>query len=208
MNEPHQPEEPQEPHGQSPPPQQVRTQHITARVPESVSAGVFSTGVILMTGATELIIDFIQNVGAPAQVAARVVMPHAALPQLIDALGKNLSIYRERFGDPPALPRPPANAKRPTVQEIYDELKIADETLPGAYANGLMIGHTAAEFKLDFLTNLFPHSAVSCRVYMAAPQIPRMLESLNSTLQQLQQRAQRRPAPPPDSEGDEKPPEA
>jgi hypothetical protein len=168
--------------------EQVRAQHVTARVPEGVSQGVFSTGVILMTGANEFVIDFVQNVGPPASVAARVVVPHGVLPQLIEALRKNLDAYGQRFGLPPDLPKPPPGAKRPTVQEIYDELKIADDVLPGAYANGLMIGHTASEFKLDFLTNLFPHSAVSSRVFVSAPQVPRMIESLNATYQQFVQR--------------------
>ena len=50
-----------------------RPQHVSARVPERVSPGVFSTGVIVMTGGTEFVIDFVQNLGQPAQVAARVV---------------------------------------------------------------------------------------------------------------------------------------
>ena len=111
------------------PSEQVRTQHVTARVPEHVSRGVFSTGVILMTGGSEFVIDFIQNVGPPASVAARVVVPHAVMPQFIDALKKNLDIYSNRFGTPPELPKPQPGAKRPSVQEIYDELKIPDEVL-------------------------------------------------------------------------------
>ena len=51
--------------------EQVKIQHVTARVPEQVSAGAFSTGVIVMTGSSEFILDFIQNIGGPPQVAAR-----------------------------------------------------------------------------------------------------------------------------------------
>ena len=160
----------------------VRKQHLTARVPESVSRGVFSTGVILMTGNTEFVIDFLQNLGSPAQVVARVALPHAVLPSIIGALRTNLDNYRQRYGEPPELPRPPQNQRRPTVQEIYDELKLPDELLPGSYANGLMVGHSPSEFKLDFLTNLFPHSAVSCRVFVSVPQLPRIIESMSSNL--------------------------
>ena len=188
--------------------EQVRMQHVTARVPEAVSRGAFSTGVIVMTGPTEFILDFVQNIGGPPQVVARIVMPHGTLPQFAEALRKNLQIYTQRFGPPPPLPKVPPPPRPQTAQEIYDELKLPDSLLSGAYANGVMIGHTAAEFKLDFLTNLFPHSAVSSRVYLAAPQLPRLLESLDSTFQQFQQRiVQQRPAPPRAPEpGDEPPP--
>jgi hypothetical protein len=117
-------------------------------------------------------------------------MPHVTLPQFIEALRKNLDIYRSRFGEPPGLPAGPPPARQPTAQEIYDELKLADDLLPGAYANGVMIGHTPSEFKFDFLTNLFPTSAVSARVFMSVPQVPRLLQSLQSTFQQFQQRVQ------------------
>ncbi len=179
--------------GGGPPSEQVRVQHISARVPETVSRGAFSTGMIVMTGATEFILDFVQNIGHPPQVAARVVMPHNTLPQFIQALRTNLDMYVQRFGQPPELPRPQPGAKQPTAQEIYDELKMPDTLLSGAYANGVMIGHTASEFKLDFLTNLFPHSAVSARVFLSAPQIPRILESLSNTFQQYQQRLRQPP---------------
>ena len=176
--------------------------HLTARVPEAVSRGVFSTGIIMMTGSTEFVIDFLQNLGQPAQVVARVAMPHGVLPNVIAALKTNLDNYKQRFGSPPELPRPPQSARRPSVQEIYDELKISDEVLAGAFANGLMVGHSASEFKLDFLTNLFPHSAVSCRVFVSAPQMPRIIESMHTTWRQFQERVQQqqRPLPPPADE--------
>jgi hypothetical protein len=198
------PENPSEDPGQHS--EQVRVQHLSARVPERVSRGAFSTGAIVMTGGTEFIIDFIQNLGTPAAVVARVVVPHAAMAQFIEALRKNLEMYRQRFGEPPQMPRNPTPARQPTAQEIYDELKLPDECLSGAYANGVMIGHTPAEFKFDFLTNLFPTSAVSSRVYLAAPQVPRLLESLQGTYRQFQQRVQQPPpnpppAPPPEEGG-------
>jgi hypothetical protein len=184
-------------------------------VPERVSRGAFSTGAIVMTGATEFILDFVQNVGNPPQVAARVVMPHANLPQFIEALRKNLEIYTQRFGPPKELPKPTPPPRPQTAQEIYDELKLPDELLSGAYANGVMIGHTPSEFKLDFLTNLFPHTAVSSRVFLSAPQVPRLIDSLHNTFEQFQKRVREQrerqagqqgetppnpPAPPPSAE--------
>lgn len=264
-----------------------RPPQLRARVPEHVADGAFSSGAIVVTGPTEFIIDFLQTVGRPHKVAARVVMPHPVMAQFVEALAKNLSLYRERFGDPPQPPgvagpatsigptgtprelsdpksaarqaanqlypfgstdvlpgapipelptprtddppsikplsspsaaspspitnpvnpqspaqsgpgqagpvTPPPAPRRPTPQEIYDDLKIPDSILSGAYANGVMIAHGASEFGLDFLTSFYPQSAVSARVFMAAGQIPRLLESLQQSLRQWQ--AQRGPNP-------------
>ena len=168
--------------------QQVRQHHVSARVPESVSCGVFSNAVIVMTGASEFILDFVQNLGHPPQVSARIVLPHGTMPQFIDALRKNIDVYTQRFGAIPELPKSPQPARQQTPQEVYDDLKLSDEMLPGAYANGVMIGHSASEFKFDFLTNLFPHPAVSSRVYLAGPQVPRLLDSLQKNYQQFVER--------------------
>lgn len=81
------------------------------------------------------------------------------------------------------------------MQDIYDDLKIRDEFLSGAYANAVMIGHGPHEFSFDFITNFYPHSAVSSRVFLAAGQIPRLFESLKGTWEQLRNRMQ----PPPDN---------
>ncbi len=102
----------------------------------------------------------------------------------------------------PAAPGPagPPTVRRPTPQEIYDDLKIPDAVLSGAYANGVMIGHGASEFVLDFLTSFYPQSAVSARVFMGCGQIPRLLESLHHAVRQLQQQQrlqQGRRLPPP-----------
>jgi hypothetical protein len=168
-------------------PQQPQ-QHMSARVPESVGPGTFSTGVLVMTGNTEFVLDFVQNLGQPAQIAARVVMPHSTMPQFIQALKTNLEMYSKRFGPPPELPPPNPNQKKPTLQEIYDDLKITDETLSGSYANGVMIGHAASEFKFDFLANMMPTPAVSARIYLAAPHVPRLLQSLTKTYDEFKKR--------------------
>ena len=265
-------------------------QPIRARVPESVSGGAFSTGVIVMTAQTEFLLDFVQNLGRPHQIVSRVVMPHNVLPQLIDALQRNIDIYRTRWGElpeprtfnptgqaraepttaesspPPAdvgvtqidslnlpptsqTPAAPArqnpeqeapqgqpsaehdssqaenqqhhnsptaddstatpppesqhapashgnasnSARQASAQEVYDDLKIKDELLSGSYANAVMIGHGPHEFSFDFITNFYPNSAVSARVFLAAGQIPRLLDSLMGTWQQLRQRM---PPPP------------
>ena len=273
---------------------------VRARVPDHVARGVFSTGVIVMTAPTEFVIDFIQNLGRPHQVVARIVMPHPVLPQFVDALLKNIELYRGRYGNLPqpnlsgvivtsasglvspessnpsgklpispsspppggagtesaqggepggevgpgiAQPRssapgqsgavpdsagrpggqsapqstqslegqfgsgqtnvggavpgntqgsagevPPQNLRRASAQEIYDDLKLRDEILSGSYANAVMIGHGPHEFSFDFITNFYPHSAVSARVFLAAGQVARLAESLRGAWDQIRHR--------------------
>ena len=169
--------------------QQVQMQSVTARVPDAVSAGVFSTGSIVMTGPNEFVVDFIQNLGQPAQLAARVIVPHAVMPQFIGALEQNIQVFQDRHGaiPVPAAPAPPAKAP-PSPQEIYEELKSTDDVMTGAYANGMMIGHSQTEFRIDFLGNMFPKPMVTCRVFMSAPQIPKLLDSLKRTMGQLRKK--------------------
>lgn len=163
-------------------------QHLRARVPDHVAGGTFSTGAIVITGPSEFVLDFLQTIGRPHRVAARVIIGHQVMPQFIEALRTNLQLYQQRFGPPPTPPKPSGEVRRPTPQEIYDDLKLPDEILSGVYANGVMIGHGPSEFGFDFLTSFFPQSAVSCRVFLAAGQVPRLLESLQNAVQQLRQR--------------------
>ncbi|TWT50699.1 hypothetical protein Pla22_34420 [Rubripirellula amarantea] len=192
--------------GSAEPNQQSQNQALRARVPDSIGDGCFSTGAIVMTGPSEFIVDFLQTIGRPQKVVKRVVIPHPVMPQFIEALNTNLDLYKTRFGEPATPPaQPPNQARRPTPQEIYDDLKLPDDELSGCYANGVMIGHGASEFGLDFLTSFFPQSAVSARVFVAAGQIPRLLESLRGAVKQLEQRRQNPPGgnlPPPSSDSD------
>ena len=253
---------------------------VRARVPDHIHLGVFSTGAIVMTGPNEFVIDFVQNLGRPFQVVARVILPHSVMPQFVDALGKNLDLFRQRYGPLPTVtnraeqiivgnvptaplspvappqpaaapgvepplqtaqgasgnagagdtgagnagnsgnvppvvpgtfsidtaggssvsplpPPPPPNPtpRRLSPQEIYDELKIRDEILSGSYANAVMIGHGPYEFSFDFITNFYPQSAVSCRVFVASGQVALFYDSIKSTWEQFRQRLQG-PQPP------------
>ncbi len=189
---------------------------LRARVPERVAEGCFSTGAIVMTGPSEFIVDFLQTIGRPHKVATRVVIPHSVMPQFIDALNTNLDLYRSRFGEPHVpMAQPNPDARRPSPQEIYDDLKLPDEVLSGVYANGVMIGHGTSEFGLDFLTSFFPQSAVSARVFVSAGQVPRLLDSLRGAVQQLEQRRHNQQTgqppsiqPPQDTLPDADPPDA
>ena len=265
-----------------------------ARIPDHVARGEVSTGVIVVTGSTEYVLDFVRNLPRPNMIVARVVLPHMVMPQFIDALAANVELFRQRYGELPGSPVPaiasqplhsglsnsgivganfpsqasgsqpspsesgsinalpgsgavsgeptrlsseggnsnadgrsdpstiqpnapananPANAangasnptthlRRQNPQEVYDDLKLRDEILSGAYANAVMIGHGPYEFSFDFITNFYPQSAVSCRVYLASGHIFRLLESLRASWEQLKPRLSQGnppPNPPPQS---------
>jgi Protein of unknown function (DUF3467) len=168
--------------------QQVQLNQVSARIPEKVGRGVFSNGVLVAQGPQEFVLDFTQRIAKPHQIVARVVLPPSCLPGLIGALTENLNRYQSVFGTVPSLVPPPPGTKPPSVAEIYDDLKFPDDMLAGVYANATMITHSQAEFCFDFIANLYPRSAVSCRVYLAAPHVPSLLNSLRQSFEQHQQK--------------------
>ncbi|MEZ6058700.1 MAG: DUF3467 domain-containing protein [Planctomycetaceae bacterium] len=70
----------------------------------------------------------------------------------------------------------------PSIDDIYMDLKFPDELLAGKYANAVLIRHSNTEFCFDFIASAYPRSAVSCRLFMASPQVPPLLESLTRSL--------------------------
>lgn len=168
--------------------QDVRFSQTTARVPERVRPGVCATGAIVLNGPHEFMVDFVQRLTSPQQIVARVVVAPTLMPAFIKALGDNIANYTTRFGPPPALPPVPPGTPIPPIQEVYEQMKYSDETLCGTYCNAVMVAHSPAEFCFDFITSSFPRSVVSCRVLMAAPHGPKLLESLNRSFEQFQQR--------------------
>jgi Protein of unknown function (DUF3467) len=168
--------------------QEVQYSQISARVPEKVARGAFTTGALVLQGPHEFVLDFVLRMTQPQLVAARVILPITMMPSVIHAIEENLKGYTSRFGPPPALPVPQPPPTPPSLEEIYDQLKLPDDHLSGSYANAMMITHTPAEFCLDFITNIYPRSAVSARVYLAAAQIPGLLNTLQRAFQQYQQK--------------------
>ena len=180
--------------------QEIKHQQVGARVPEKVGKGVFSTGALVLQGPHEFVIDFVLRMTNPHHISARVILPFSLIPSFVGALRENLNNFTKRFGPPPSLPTPPPTAQPPSIEEIYDQLKLQDDIMSGVYANAVMIAHTPSEFCFDFITNFYPKSAVSCRVYLSAPQVPRLLETITRSFQQYQQKlAAQRPPNPPDS---------
>lgn len=75
-----------------------------------------------------------------------------------------------------------AQQEQQPIADAYDQLKVSDEVLGGAYANTVTIAHTGSEFHFDFINRCFPRSIVNARVYMAAPRVPSLLDSLKRSL--------------------------
>ena len=168
---------------------------VAARVPERIGKGVFSTGVLVQDGPGEFVLDFLQNLARPPSIVARVVLSPLAMVSFVNSLKENLNNFSKTFGVPQPLPKPPAQ-NRPTIQELYDHFKLPDELLSGVYSNSFLIAHAPSEFVFDFITGFFPTAAVAARTYLSAQQIPRMLETLTTSLAQHQQRFGLPPMPP------------
>lgn len=167
--------------------QHIQHSPASARVPEKVSRGVFSTGLIVLQAGHEFVLDFLQRLTRPPQVAARVVVPAGMMNGLLSALRDNVQRYESMFGGLPSLQPPPGTAPLP-LDQIYADLKLPDDMLGGAYANAALITHSQAEFCIDFITNFYPRSVVTCRVYLAAAHVPNIIQTLNQALKQFQQR--------------------
>lgn len=168
--------------------QQFQNQPVAARVPEKVNKGVFSTGILVQEGPYEFVLDFLQALSRPPQIGARVVLAPGVMDALARTLGDNLNKYIQTYGPPAPLPKPPQPPKRPTIQEIYDNFKLPEELWSGAYANSVLVGHAPAEFFMDFITGFYPTAAVACRIYFAAQQAPRFLETLRTSMQNYHRR--------------------
>eukprot|EP00913_Durusdinium_trenchii_P023417 g21995.t1 len=190
--------------------EEIRHSQVAAIVPEHVARGIFSTGAVVVQGNHEFIVDFLLRMNAPQQLAARVVMPPAVVGQLIVALQQNVQNYETKFG-PTADPRPQGEQQpqeQTSARDLYEQLKLPDDVLSGRYANAVVIGHSATDFCFDFITTFFPRSAVSCRVYLAAPNAKRFLDSLKHSFAQFQRKLAERnqpQSPPPPTDSDDAP---
>src|SRR5437879_13719341 len=87
--------------------QELQHSPATARVPDAVGRGVFATGAIVMHGAHDFLIDFIQSLAPPRRVVARIVLPPTVAPLFAGALEDNLKKYTQSFGPLPRMPALP-----------------------------------------------------------------------------------------------------
>jgi hypothetical protein len=88
-------------------------QPVSARVPERVARGAYTTGQLVLDGPKEFVIDFLQGLTRPFNVGARVVVTPQTMDEFVRALTSNLENYTRTFGPPPPLPTLPQD-RRPT----------------------------------------------------------------------------------------------
>lgn len=121
-----------------------------------------------------------QNFGAiPA-------MPRPKNPEPVSAAGEPDAVESQLAGagiPSPAMESGKSPAAAPSIDDIYDELKIPEAVAIGRYANAVMVRHSGTEYCFDFIANFYPRSCVTSRVYMAIPHIPPVLTSLQRALQ-------------------------
>lgn len=188
---------------------EIRHSNISALVPEGVGQGELSNGVMILTGSFEIVLDFVLRIGEQQRVVVRCILPKPVAIQFTNALRDNMRNYELRFGPIPTMPKPiplekteattddlenqgsiskpveeapKTDGAQPNIQAVYDDLKIAEEVMPGSYANAVLIRHTGTEFCFDFITNFYPRSAVSSRVFLAVPHVRPLLASLDKAL--------------------------
>jgi hypothetical protein len=142
--------------------------------------------VVVLDTPNEFILDFLQGLVRPFAVVARVIMVPPMMQKLIQVTDQNLKKYSDTFGPPITLPKPPT--KRPTIQEIYENFKLPDDLLSGFYANNVRMGHSPAEFFIDFMTDFYPTAAVSTRIFLAPPHVPKLVDTLRLALEQYGKR--------------------
>lgn len=193
------PEEPQPPKSSS---EEIQHAPVSARVPEKIGRGVFATGTSIQQHNDILVIDFVSMMVHPHQAVARVVLSATTFSQFVSALRVNLGKYDEQFGPPqPRVQTSHTTTEKPGSQqvksaELYDQLKLPDEMLGGAFANVVMIRHTSEEFCFDFIANLFPRSVVTSRVFLVAARVPSFLESMTVVLERHQKNKENPGSPP------------
>ena len=148
---------------------------------------MYCTGQIIHDSPKEFVIDFLQGLNRPFQVVARVVMTPQTMAEFIQTFQQNLSNYTKSFGEP-MMPATPPPERRPSIEEIYENYKLADDQHSGVYANNVIIGHAPTEFLFDFFTAFYPTPAVGARVILPAGQAPKFLATLRNSLAQFTQR--------------------
>lgn len=202
---------------------QVRHSNVSARISDDVSVGVFSNGVMILSGQHESVLDFAMRMGETQRIVTRVILPNPVARQFGTVLQENMRLYESNFGTMPSMPKlknaesstgatatpspesglssgggggsggsleddVPAEPTKvsplvPSIDEIYDELKIPESVASGRYANAVMVRHSGTEFCFDFIANFYPRSVVTSRVYMAVPHVPPVLSSILRSMQ-------------------------
>ena len=114
-----------------------RVDHRTARLPKSIGGGEFANAIMVAAGPLEFILDFVQRLGEPARVVARVVMPPVVVGQFLQALQHNVGLYESQFGPMPSLPKPPTQQAASDADAAPDDAVNLQPPVGGAVGSGI-----------------------------------------------------------------------
>jgi hypothetical protein len=166
----------------------------TALIPEKVGIGLFSTEVVVFHSESEVAIDFIQGIAKPYRVVRRVIMANSITKTFFEVLKNELnspkksnnSSYVENLKNKNYEESLNKNQqkdedleKREKVDDIYRELKIENDELSGFYANKVLINYGTDSICLDFISNIYPKSIVTSRIFVTNGTIIELLSALN-----------------------------
>ena len=84
---------------------QVRHSNVSARISDEVSVGVFSNGVMILSGMHESVLDFAMRMGETQRIVTRVILPNPVARQFGTVLQENMRHYETNFGAMPGMPR-------------------------------------------------------------------------------------------------------
>jgi hypothetical protein len=187
----------------------VQHQSVAARIPDSLAGGVFCTSSLIVESGDMFLIDFVNGSAPPVRLVARVVVTPVTMQQFLAALNQSCEKAKTaRRADRPGEPAGaaslgigsetigaglPAGGKaggvqQRSVEDIYGELKFTDDMLCGAFANTVIIRHSADEVVFDFISNYFPRAVVTCRVAMATSRVERFRRSLEDAFRKYEEK--------------------
>jgi len=100
----------------------------------------------------------------------------SAMPGSTDGMGGGGGVPVSEGFEPP---------RAPNVEDVYQDMKMPDALAGGCYANGMVIRHDQAMFCLDFISNVYPRSVVTSRVYVPTEAIRRVLTSWQDSMKRM-----------------------
>lgn len=168
----------------------------TALIPEKIGMGLFSTEVVVFHSESEVAIDFIQGIAKPYRVVRRVIMANSIAKSFFEILNNELNspkknknsshvenLKNKNFEEVQILNKNQQEdedfEKKEKVDDIYSQLKIENNELNGFYANKILTNYGKDSLCLDFISNIYPKSIVTSRIFVTYSTIFELLKAFS-----------------------------